>query len=147
MRPFNISYSTAHFTTTSEPDYCQLNQIYYTTRYTDPPHNCNEQPPTICQQCTDVTRLSGGTNKGKVITCSSSTIRWFSSFSTFCCTATIAELSSPAPSTRLEPSLSRFSVSVIRSDSCSLMVCGQTRIVAILRYRLDKFMKNETVVF
>ena len=29
MRPLNISYSTAHCTTTSEPDYFQLNRIYY----------------------------------------------------------------------------------------------------------------------
>ena len=57
MRPLNISCSTAHCTTTSEPDYCLLNQIY-TTRYIDPLHNCNEQQPTICQPWTDVTRLS-----------------------------------------------------------------------------------------
>ena len=55
MRPLNIFYSTAHCTTTS--DYCQLNQIY-TTRYMDPLHNSNEQPPTICQPWTDVERLS-----------------------------------------------------------------------------------------
>ena len=48
MRPLNISCSTAHCTTTSDPDYCQRNQIY-TTRYMDPLHNCNEQPPTTCQ--------------------------------------------------------------------------------------------------
>ena len=48
MRPFNISCFTAHCTTTSEPDHCQLNQIY-TIRYMDPLHNCNEQPPTTCQ--------------------------------------------------------------------------------------------------
>ena len=66
MRPLNISCSTAHCTTTSDPDYCQLNQIY-TTRYMDPLHNCNEQPPTTCQPWTDVTRLSEvwGTKKGK----------------------------------------------------------------------------------
>ena len=66
MRPLNISCSTAHCTTTSDPDYCQLNQIY-TTRYMDQLHNCNEQPPTTCQPWTDVTRLSDvwGTKKGK----------------------------------------------------------------------------------
>ncbi len=66
MRQLNISCSTAHYTTTSEPDYCQLNQIY-TTRYMDPLHNCNEQPPTTCQPWTDLTRLSEvwGTKKGK----------------------------------------------------------------------------------
>ena len=66
MRPLNISCSTAHCMTTSDPDYCQLNQIY-TTRYMDPLHNCNEQPPTTCQPWTDVTRLSEvwGTKKGK----------------------------------------------------------------------------------
>ena len=47
-RPLNISCSTAHWTTTSDPDDCQLNQIY-TTRYMNPLHNCDEQPPTICQ--------------------------------------------------------------------------------------------------
>ena len=47
-------------------DYFQLNRIY-TTRYMDPLHNCNEQPPTTCQPWTDVTRLSEvwGTKKGK----------------------------------------------------------------------------------
>ena len=35
----------------------QLNQIY-TTRYTDPQDNYNEQPPTTCQPSTDMTRLS-----------------------------------------------------------------------------------------
>ena len=66
MRPLNISCSTAHCTTTSDPDYCQLNQIFK-TRYMDPLHNCNEQPPTTCQPWTDVTRLSEvwGTKKGK----------------------------------------------------------------------------------
>ena len=66
MRPLNISCSTAHCTTTSDPDYCQLNQIY-TTRYVDPLHNCNEQPPTTYQPWTDVTRLSEvwRTKKGK----------------------------------------------------------------------------------
>ena len=66
MRLLNISCSTAHCTTTSDPDYCQLNQILK-TRYMDPLHNCNEQPPTTCQPWTDVTRLSEvwGTKKGK----------------------------------------------------------------------------------
>ena len=48
MIPLNISCSTAHCTTTSDPDYCQPNQIY-TIRYMDPLHNCNEQSPTTCQ--------------------------------------------------------------------------------------------------
>ena len=66
MTPLNISYYIADCTTTSDPDYCQLNQIY-TTRYMDPQDNCNEQPPTTCQPWTDVTRLSEvwGTKKGK----------------------------------------------------------------------------------
>ena len=38
------SHNIAHCTT-SEPDYCQLNQ-QYTTGYMDPLHNCNEQPTT-----------------------------------------------------------------------------------------------------
>ena len=33
----------------------KLNQIL-TTRYLDPLHNCNEQPPTTCQPWADVTR-------------------------------------------------------------------------------------------
>ena len=69
MRPLTISCSTAHCTTTSDPDYCQLNQIY-ATRYMDPLHNCNEQPPTTCQPWTDVTRLSEVwmTKRGKMST-------------------------------------------------------------------------------
>ena len=61
-----VEHVLLHCTTTSDPDYCQLNQIY-TTRYMDPLHNCNEQPPTICQPRTDVARLSEvwGTKKGK----------------------------------------------------------------------------------
>ena len=53
--------------TTSEPDCCQLNQRY-TTCYMDRPHNCNEQPPTISQPWTDMTRLSEvwGTKKGSM---------------------------------------------------------------------------------
>ena len=39
MRPLNISCCTVHYTTTSDPDYCQLNQRY-TTRYMDPLHIC-----------------------------------------------------------------------------------------------------------
>ena len=48
MRLLSISCSTAHCTTTSEQDYFQPSQRY-TTRYMDPLHNCNEQPPTTCQ--------------------------------------------------------------------------------------------------
>ena len=68
MRPLNISCSTAHCTSTSDPDYCQLNQIHPTC-YMDPLHNCNEQPPTTCQPWTDVTRLSEvwGAKKGKKV--------------------------------------------------------------------------------
>ena len=48
MKLLSISCSTAYCTTPSYPEYCQLNRIY-TTRYMDPLHNCNEQPPTPCQ--------------------------------------------------------------------------------------------------
>ena len=49
--------TTMLITTTSEQDCCQLNQRY-TTCYMDPPHNCNEQLPTVYQPRTDVTALS-----------------------------------------------------------------------------------------
>ena len=49
--------TTMWITTASEQDCCQLNQ-WYTTCYMDPPHNCNEQLPTVYQPRTDVTGLS-----------------------------------------------------------------------------------------
>ena len=61
------SETTMWITTSSEPDSCQLNQRY-TTCYMDPPHNCNEQLPTMYQPRTDVTGLSDmwGTKKRKM---------------------------------------------------------------------------------
>ena len=66
MRQLINYYYIAHCTTTSEPDYCQLSQRY-TTRFMDPLHNWNEQPPTICQPWTDVAILSEawGNKQGK----------------------------------------------------------------------------------
>ena len=56
--------TTLYTRTAAEPDSWQLNQRY-TTYYMDPPHNCNEQLPTISQPRTDVTGLSDkwGTKK------------------------------------------------------------------------------------
>ena len=53
MIPLTISYFNAHQTTASS-----TNNIHNTTEYMDPLHNYNEQPPTICQPWTEVSRLS-----------------------------------------------------------------------------------------
>ena len=49
--------TTMWITTASEQDCCQLNQRYQHTIKMDPPHNCNEQLPTVYQPRTDVTGL------------------------------------------------------------------------------------------
>ena len=47
-RPLNISYSTAHYTTTSEQDYCQPSQRYRTNSHLQ--HVSHEQTRQNCPQ-------------------------------------------------------------------------------------------------